>query len=164
VWRGLVGRSNGGMIVHLGVVVIAVGLAGAMSFGQRTELTMRPGQITTFDGATLQYVGASTFSSPQRSGVEAAVRVDGGTVLRPAISQYGADTEGVGTPAIDSNPFRDVYLTLASSPANGNGPVTIDVIVQPLVLWLWVGGAIVAVGSLLAAVPGRRRRDAEAPL
>jgi len=28
-WRGLVGRTNGGMVVHLGVVVIAVALAAS---------------------------------------------------------------------------------------------------------------------------------------
>lgn len=156
-WRGLVGRSNGGMVAHLGVVVIAVGLAAAMSFGQRTEITLRHGQVARFDGATLRYVGTTSFSTPQRSGVSAAIVLNGGKVLRPEISQFGANTEGIGTPAIDSGPFRDWYVTLARSPAHGNGPVTIDVIVQPLVFWLWVGGLIVGVGAALAALPARRR-------
>lgn len=157
MWRGLVGRANGGMIVHLGVVVIAVGLAGAMSFGHRTEMTLRQGQTAHFDGQTLTYTGVTTFSNPQRSGVSASIVLNGSAVMHPAITQFGPDSEGVGTPAIDSGALNDVYLTLASSPANGNGPVTIDVIVQPLVLWLWVGGLIAAIGSLLAMLPARRR-------
>ena len=35
------------------------------------------------------------------------------------------------------------------------------VIIQPLVLWLWVGGGLIGVGSILAAFPGRRRRGTE---
>jgi hypothetical protein len=92
------------------------------------------------------------------------VRVDGGGVFHPAISLFGANSEGVGTPAVDSSVVDDVYLTLASSPAiGGRGPVTIDVVIQPLVLWLWVGGVTMAIGAVLAAVPGgrRRRRDSE---
>jgi cytochrome c-type biogenesis protein CcmF len=163
-WRALLGRANGGMVVHIGVVIIAVGLAASMSFGQRTELTMNIGQRVRFDGHTLQYLGAASFVSPQRSGVEAAVRVDGGGVFHPAISLFGASTEGVGTPAVDSSVVDDVYLTLASSPTGGKGPVTIDVVIQPLVLWLWVGGGTMAIGAVLAAVPGRRRRREDSEL
>ncbi len=47
-WRGLVGRANGGMVVHVGVVVVAVGLAAATSFIHRGELLLRPGQTATY--------------------------------------------------------------------------------------------------------------------
>jgi cytochrome c-type biogenesis protein CcmF len=67
----------------------------------------------------------------------------------------------VGTPAIDSNIFHDVYLTIDRLPAAAGGPVSIGVIVQPLVVWLWVGGAILVLGSLLALVPCRRRRPTD---
>jgi cytochrome c-type biogenesis protein CcmF len=160
-WRAVVGRANGGMIVHIGVVVIAIGLAAASSYGQRTELTLKPGQAATFDGYSLDYLGLHPIVSPQRTGVEATIRVDGGRLLEPAISQFGPTSEGVGTPAVDSSFTEDLYLTLASSPATGQGPVTIDVIVQPLVAWLWAGGGLIAVGAALAAVPGRRRRGGD---
>ena len=39
-WRGLVGRANGGMIVHIGVVLIAVAFAASHSFAQQTQLTL----------------------------------------------------------------------------------------------------------------------------
>ena len=44
---------------------------------------------------------------------------------------------------------------------SAHGPATIDVVIQPMVLWLWVGGAITAFGAVLAAAPSRRRRGAE---
>ncbi len=46
-WRGFVGRTNGGMIVHIGVVIVAVGLAGAGAFAEQTEARLAPGETRT---------------------------------------------------------------------------------------------------------------------
>ncbi len=160
-WRGLVGRANGGMVVHLGVVVIAVALAAATSFGHRGEVTLRPGQVASSDGHRITFLGLTQIRTPARTATEALVLVDGHGPLRPAVSQYGQNTEAVGTPAIDSSLEDDVYLTVDALPVNAGGPVTIGVTVQPLVMWLWAGGALLVIGSVLAAVPGRRRRPTD---
>ena len=157
-WQGFVGRANGGMVVHLGVVVIAVALAASTSFGHRGEVVLRPGQSAGIDGHRVTYAGLTHVTTPARTATEALVRVDGGGPFRPALSQFGAGTEAVGTPAIDSGALDDVYLTVDALPTQPNGAVTIGVTVQPLVAWLWVGGVVVVVGAVLAAVPGRRRR------
>ena len=72
----------------------------------------------------------------------------------------------VGTPAIDSGLFGDVYLTfdavggLGSTSGNQainnlpQGSVAIGVVIEPLVAWLWAGGLLIGVGGLLALVPG----------
>jgi cytochrome c-type biogenesis protein CcmF len=160
-WRGFVGRANGGMVVHLGVVVIAVALASATSFGHRGEVTLRPGQVATSDGHRIEFVGLANLRSPARTATEALVLVDGRGPLRPALSQFGPNTEAVGTPAIDSSLEDDVYLTVDALPVEAGGAVTIGVTVQPLVAWLWGGGALLALGAVLAAVPGRRRRPTD---
>jgi cytochrome c-type biogenesis protein CcmF len=160
-WRGFVGRANGGMVVHLGVVVIAVALASATSFGHRGEVTLRPGQVATFDGHRIEFVGLADVRSPNRSATQALVKVDGHGPLRPAVSRFGTNTEPVGTPAIDSGLEDDVYLTVDALPAAPGGPVTIGVTIQPLVAWLWGGGAVLVLGALLAAVPGKRRRPTD---
>ena len=56
-----------------------------------------------------------------------------------------------------STPRDDVALTLLVLPQGENGAVTIRVTVQPLVMWLWVGGGVMAIGTILAAFPGKRR-------
>jgi cytochrome c-type biogenesis protein CcmF len=160
-WRGFVGRANGGMVVHIGVVVIAVALAAATSLAYRGEVTLRPGTSTVVHGQRITFEKLAYVSSPARSATEALVLVNGAGPYRPALSQYGANTDPVGTPAIASNVVHDVYLTIDSLPANPKGPVGIGVIVQPLVVWLWVGGAILVLGSVLALVPGRRRRPTD---
>ena len=156
--RGLVGRANGGMVVHLGVVVVAVALAAATSFGHRSQVTLAPGTSTVVDGHRIAYESLAVVRTPVRTATEALVFVDGHGPYRPAVSQFGPGTEAVGTPAVDSGVLDDVYLTVDSLPSARTGPVAIGVTVQPLVSWLWVGGGIVVVGAVLAALPGRRRR------
>jgi cytochrome c-type biogenesis protein CcmF len=54
--------------------------------------------------------------------------------------------------------LRDVYLTLVSSP-NDRGRVTLGVAVNPMIVWIWIGGGVIAFGTAVALVPmlGRRR-------
>jgi cytochrome c-type biogenesis protein CcmF len=54
-----------------------------------------------------------------------------------------------------------VYLTLLEVPETEGDPVTIRVILQPMVTWLWIGGIMMAAGTALAAFPGRRRRPTQ---
>jgi cytochrome c-type biogenesis protein CcmF len=159
-WRGFVGRANGGMVVHIGVVVIAIGLAAATSFGHRTEVALLPGQSASFAGHTIQFVGTRSVKTPSRSAFEAVLRVDGHGNYLPAITQFGAGSQDVGTPAIDAGWRDDVYLTIDATSTSGSR-LTFGVVVQPLVMWLWVGGALLVFGSVLSAVPGRRRRPTD---
>ena len=159
-WRGFVGRANGGMVVHIGVVFLAVGLAAATAFGQRGTLVLTQGQTGTFAGQTVQFVGTRIVRTPSHVSQQALLRIDGGAVFTPAISQFGTGTQAVGTPAIDSSLTSDVYLTINSIPGRVGG-WTFGVVVQPLVMWLWIGGALIVVGSVLSAVPGRRRRPTD---
>ncbi|MDA8076598.1 MAG: cytochrome c biogenesis protein CcsA [Actinomycetota bacterium] len=182
VWRGLVGRTNGGMVVHLGVVVLAIGLIAATSFRSQAELVLRPGKVVRFAGHTFVFEGLRNVDTPQRLATEALVRVDGGGPFTPAVSQYGGpSSEVVGTPAIDSGFFGDVYLTWDATGRTGKSTggnvvstlpktaIAVGAIVEPLMAWMWAGGILIGIGGLLAMVPGTRRRatdpvSAPAPL
>ncbi|HEV7887522.1 MAG TPA: cytochrome c-type biogenesis CcmF C-terminal domain-containing protein, partial [Acidimicrobiales bacterium] len=86
---------------------------------------------------------------------------------RPALNKFPFASQAIGTPSVRTSGIDDVYLTLVSTPREPGGPAVIGVVVQPLVMWLWVGGGIMAVGTVMAAVPGRRRRPtlpASAPM
>jgi cytochrome c-type biogenesis protein CcmF len=86
--------------------------------------------------------------------------VDGRGTYTPAITQFGAGSQDVGTPAIDASWRDDVYLTIDATSTSG-AQLTFGVVVQPLVMWLWVGGALLVLGSVLSSVPGRRRRPTD---
>jgi cytochrome c-type biogenesis protein CcmF len=52
----------------------------------------------------------------------------------------------------------DVYLTLEPPVRPGSDTARIKVFIKPLLLWLWIGGGLMALGTVLAAFPGRRRK------
>ena len=156
--RGMVGRANGGMIVHLGVVIIAVAFAASHAYAHSRTFELTPGQTVHFQGHSLTYKGLRTVNSAQRTSVEATVLIDGNHPYRPAVSNYPSQDEAVGTPAVSSTPAGDVYLTLTTVPSTATGAASIGVIVEPLVMWVWIGGGVMLAGTVLAAWPGRRRR------
>ena len=104
------GRANGGMIVHLGVVLLAVGIIAATSYRHQAELALHQGKVVTYDGHRFEFEGLRTVTSPSRTSQEALVKVDG-AVFTPATTSFGSALSVVGTPAIDSGFFGDVYLT-----------------------------------------------------
>ena len=55
-WRGFLGRTNGGMIVHLGVVVVAVAIAASGSYVHESEARYAPGQTRTVAGHEITYL------------------------------------------------------------------------------------------------------------
>ena len=59
-----------------------------------------------------------------------------------------------------AGPTGDVYLTIAGNrpPDVGASEVHLEVFLKPLIIWLWIGGLMMAVGTLFAAFPGNRRR------
>jgi cytochrome c-type biogenesis protein CcmF len=171
--RGLVGRSGGGMIVHVGVLLLAMGIVASTSYVQRAELTMAPGRTVRFAGHTLTFEGFRTVTTPAKSVTEVVIRVDGHGTFSPGISQFaGRASEPVGTPAIDSSAFGDLYLTFDAMGRRGGisgaqvssglppGTIVVGAIDEPLLSWLWVGGLVVGLGGLLAFVPSRRRTRA----
>ncbi|HEU5084118.1 MAG TPA: heme lyase CcmF/NrfE family subunit [Acidimicrobiales bacterium] len=160
-WRGVVGRTNGGMVVHLGVVMIAVALAASQSYASETELRLEEGQVATVDGHTLEFLGLETTESAEKTTVSAGIRVDGGKVYRPALNEFEFGGQTIGTPSVSTGLRRDVFLALLDVPEQPGDPAVVRVVIQPLVTWLWIGGIVMALGTALAAFPGGRRRPTE---
>jgi cytochrome c-type biogenesis protein CcmF len=163
-WRGLVGRANGGMVVHLGVILIAVALVASNSYTRSATLALERGVEQEWGGHTFELVEVRETADARAEVVTADVRVDGGQVYGPATTKYLRLGQDIGTPSVRTGLTKDVYLTLERGAEPGADSVTIRVFVKPLILWLWIGGAVMALGTLLAAFPGRRRRQPTAPV
>jgi cytochrome c-type biogenesis protein CcmF len=162
-------RLYGGLLVHVGVVLVAVAITVSQSYTTKREVRLRQGESATVAGYTVTYLGAHTTTSGQKTTTSARVRIRHGGddlgVYAPAVSAFPNSTEGIGTPSVRTGFTRDVYLTLVSSP-NDRGRVTLGVQITPMALWLWVGGGVMALGTVVALSPSlgglfrRRRRDA----
>ncbi len=160
-WRGLVGRTNGGMIVHLGVVIVAVGVVASSAYVTQADYTLRPGQTAHLEGHSVTYLNASTRTEGNVVVQQARIRIDGGRVYAPKLKKFANANQVVGTPSVRSTPVSDVYLSLLSMPNEPNGPITLRVYIEPLVSWIWAGAGLIFVGAFFAAFPGRRRRPTD---
>lgn len=155
--RGFVGRANGGMMVHLGVILICVALAASNSFTRSQEIDLVTGQVATFAGHTFELIDVVEVRDARSITVKALVSVDGGKAYSPSITKYTLIGMNVGTPSVRTSFTRDVYLTLEPPVRQNSGQARIKVFVKPLILWLWVGTFVMAFGTLLAVLPTRRR-------
>ena len=160
--RGLVGRANGGMIVHIGVIFIAVSLAASNSYTHSQELDLVVGTTARFGGHSFELVKFVERVDARSISVAALVKVDGGQAYAPAVTKYTNLGISVGTPSVKTGLFEDLYLTLEPPVLKDSSTARIKVFIKPLVLWLWIGGGLMAIGTLLAAFPGRRRRPTAA--
>jgi cytochrome c-type biogenesis protein CcmF len=157
--RGFVGRANGGMVVHLGVVLVAVAFTAASSYATSADVTLAEGESATVAGHTVRYLGTETDRVGDRERVRALIEVDGGEVHAPALTRFPNATQTIGTPSVEWGLREDVYLALQRT--NDDGSVDLAVIVEPLVSWLWIGGGVMALGTVLSVWPGRRRRPTD---
>jgi cytochrome c-type biogenesis protein CcmF len=160
-WRGFLGRANGGMVVHLGVIMIGVAIIASNANLTSRELTLAPGESAVVHGHTLTYEGIEVVDLGRKIQTRAQVRVDGGQVYEPAISDFVQTGQRIGTPSVRTTWRDDIALTLLDVPEDPEGPATIRAVIQPLIVWLWVGGGVIAVGTVLAAFPGSRRRPTD---
>jgi cytochrome c-type biogenesis protein CcmF len=154
-------RLYGGLIVHVGVILIAIALAASSSYSTKREVHLGKGETATVAGYQLTYLGSQVTVSDQKRVVKARVRIerDGDDlgVYAPAVNIFPNSTSAIGTPSVRTGLLRDVYLTLVSSPTDG-GRITLGVAVNPMVVWLWIGGGFLVVGTAIALLPVLRRR------
>ena len=154
-------RLAGGLVVHVGVAVAAIGITASTSFARSTEFSASAGQARTFAGYTLTYQGLHTVRQPQRIVKVADVVVSRngrrvGTV-NPSMNLFHNSSEPIGTPSIEYGAFKDLYSSLVGL-EDGGRLATFRFFLNPGVMWLWVGGGVMALGGLFALWPGRRRK------
>lgn len=160
-WRGLVGRANGGMVVHIGVILIAVALAASNSYTHSQELSLKKGVVASYGGHTFELLGFRETNDARRSEIAALVSIDGGQAYTPAVSKFKSMGSNIGTPSVKTSFAYDLYLTLEPPVKVSSDAAKIKVFIKPMVMWLWIGGGLMGIGTLLSAFPGRRRRPTD---
>jgi len=153
-------RRVGSMIVHFGVVVVALGVAGSGGYRTDTQLRLPYGQPVTFQGYELTARAPFTESTASRASEGAVVEVRRGgrllTTLRPRLNTFRNAQQVVSTPGVLYRIWEDVYLNLTRVDPEGEG-VVVRAVRSPLITWIWLGGAVMLFGTGYALTPGRRR-------
>jgi cytochrome c-type biogenesis protein CcmF len=152
-------RRYGGYIVHMGMVLIFIGLAGA-AFTQNVQKEMQQGSSMQIGKYTLVLQGLDTKPEANYTGhrliVEVFVANKPIMMLYPERREFETNGETGTMVAIYSTLREDLYVVYAGqSPAGSNLPV-IHAYLNPLVKWIWFGGVIVVFGTLVALMPNRR--------
>lgn len=150
----------GGYTAHLGVILVAFGVAASSTFRTEHEATIKPGESISLSGHTLRLKSMWGREEPQRSVVGATLEVMNGAsvggTMEPRMNFYPMSQSPVPTPAVRSGLLGDLYVNLQAFRPDGSN-ATIRVIYEPLVPWIWFGGGVVVFGALIAIIPIGRR-------
>ncbi|MDQ7842381.1 MAG: heme lyase CcmF/NrfE family subunit [Armatimonadota bacterium] len=150
-------RRYGGYVVHLGMILLFAGIAGG-AFSTEREVVLRRGETATVHQYLLRYEGASTY--PTRSALVTAATLtvfNSGkpvAVLTPQRNIHKTHEDQPMTEvAIRSTWREDLYVILAG--LGEDGTANFRVIINPLMMWMWAGAAVLTVGTLIAFWPER---------
>jgi cytochrome c-type biogenesis protein CcmF len=148
-------RRYGGYVVHLGVVLMAVGIVGSTFFKQETQASLAPGETLALGGYTLEYVKLAEVPAQNHVKVMATVNVYRDRrllgVITPEKDYHRNQPEPTTEVAIRTTP-EDLYVILAGWEADG-ALASFKVVINPLVVWLWIGGVVLTAGTTFALWP-----------
>ncbi|HET9410222.1 MAG TPA: heme lyase CcmF/NrfE family subunit [Candidatus Sulfotelmatobacter sp.] len=148
-------RRYGGYIVHLGVVVVIIGIAGA-AFNQDKEQEMGYGDKIQIGGYTLVCRSFTEDDRPNYASDWAILDVykDGRQIdtLTPERRFYKASQQLTTLPAVRSTLADDLYLVYEGQNQDTGRPI-LKFHLNPLVMWIWMGVWIMLGGTLLCLVP-----------
>ena len=153
-------RRYGGFIVHLGILVIALGVTGSQAWSVQTETTLRRGEHAELAGYRLRFDGLAASEESNHFKVTGTFTVDGGraagTVLLPAKKFYPQEQSPIAYVDYRLGLLEDLYVVLGDFARDGS-QATIKLQVNRLVSWIWIGGLVLTLGAALAVAPERRK-------
>ena len=150
----------GGQISHIGVAVLAFGIAASANLVISGTIELSPGDSTRFAGYELEYEAPFTRREPNRTVIGARINVsrNGETidVLEPRLNQYDGSLTAIQTPAVHSTLGGDLYISPTRLDSSG---MTADIWSYPMQWMVWLGGLIAAAGAGVSLLATRRVRE-----
>jgi cytochrome c-type biogenesis protein CcmF len=150
-------RRYGGHIIHFGVVLIFMALS-ASAFNLEKQVTLQPGESFEIKKYTLRYDGLSNYPTANRQKVVATLTLFNDRhkvgILSPEKSLYTGQDQPTTDVAIHTGLKEDLYVILAGYDENS---ATFKILVNPLVIWLWIGGSVMAFGTVIVMLPKRKK-------
>ena len=158
LWRllRLQRRKYGGYLVHIGVILMALGIIGTRMYPSEQESTFTAGQPATVGDYTLVFEELKRDFIDDYTSTWATVSVylngDYLTTLEPRLNRYAATDQSITVPALHAGVREDLYLILSGWTDDGLA-ATFKVVVNALINFLWMGGLIFLTGGALALWP-----------
>ena len=152
-------RRYGGFVVHLGILIIALGVMGSHAWSVQTETTLHRGETAELAGYRFRFDGLTAVEESNHFKVVGAFTVSNGRalgVLRPAKKFYPQEQAPIAYVDYRLGLREDLYLVLGDFARDGS-QATIKLQVNRLVSWIWIGGVVLTLGALLAILPERHK-------
>ncbi len=147
----------GGYVVHLAVVLLALGVAGSSFYGIQRDVALSPGEATEIGGYSIKYIGSSAVDKVDRVEARTEVHVFRGDsflgAYYPKRDFYPSFNMASTQAAIRSTPVEDLYIIPGE--LLDDGRALFRIFVNPLVMWMWVAGPLLILGVLVALWPQR---------
>jgi cytochrome c-type biogenesis protein CcmF len=158
-------RRYGGYVIHLGVVLMAVGIIGIEIFQTETQGTLQMGQSLNLGRYTMTFNQLNEFETPDGRLVTravVAVAKDGKPVgeLYPRRDYYYESQQPMTIPGVRSTMDDDFYVLLVDWQPISTAGATFKLYHNPLVNWLWLGGIVFILGTMIAAWPDKDPEEA----
>ena len=147
----------GGYVVHLAVVMVALGVVGQSFYGVQRDVALMPGESVTVRDYTMEYVDTTALAFSDRTEFRTTVEVyrDGEllAVMHPQRTFHPAFNMASTRAAIHSTPVEDFYVVPSEN--REDSAVGFRILVNPLVWWMWVAGPVMIFGTVIALWPAR---------
>jgi cytochrome c-type biogenesis protein CcmF len=156
-------RRYGGYIIHIGIALMALGIIGIEMFQSTTQGMVAEGESLHLSGYTFTYEKLDIQDTPDGRNVATASilisrnRRELGRVY-PGSDYYYYSQQSVTRPGIRSTLGEDLYVVLVDWLEINSEGATFKVFYNPLINWLWIGTAVLILGTLVALWPVRDRR------
>ncbi len=155
----------GGYVVHLSIVLVALGVVGSSFYGVQKDVVLAPGERTSIGGYEVEFLTTTFQAFPDRSESRflLAAYKDGTplTALEARRDFYPAFDISSTQAAIRSTPVEDLYVVPSSLQEDGSAGFRI--FVNPMIWWIWVAGPVMVLGTVIALWPQRSPARAPAP-
>jgi cytochrome c-type biogenesis protein CcmF len=160
------GRRYGGYIVHIGILLIALGIIGHEFYQSEQDANLAVGQSVKIANYEITYAGLSFDRGPNYDKAVADMRIVRNGRPLPALEAtklfYDKNPEQPMTEVgLRPGPIEDVYVVLAGYDSRG-ATASFKMYINPLMSWMWIGGVVMILGVLVSAWPRRSLQMAEA--
>lgn len=160
-------RRYGGYWIHLGVIVMGFGVIGVELFQQETQIRLQAGETVTLGSYEMQFLDMRRYAGPDDLLItEATVDVyDNGRLvktLHPRTELYTRTNQPMTIPDARSTVTEDFYVLVVNWEPTSADEATFRIFLNPLINWVWAGGFIFILGTLIAAWPAEAKARARA--
>jgi cytochrome c-type biogenesis protein CcmF len=155
----------GGYIVHLAVVMVALGVLGSSFFDLQRDVVLAEGKSVELGNYRMEYIGTTAVPYPDRTQFLSTVQVyQDGQFLKTMTATrtfYPSFNMASTRAAIHSTPVEDFFVVPSENLPDGS--VGFRILVNPMIWWMWVSGPVLILGTVIALWPQPVREAVRAP-